>query len=451
MQSKLSCRTIVATQGAARCGDAASPQQGAKPVNRPVSTDAVHSTCTISTQQARNLHLAVQGLLRPARARATRTRLLDTITRMRLLQIDTIHVVARSPYLVLFARLGNYDPRWLEELLARGRIFECWAHEACFAAMSDYPLHRARQVADSGHWAHKHAVRMQRDQRAAMDALLAHIASAGPVKSADFERKQAAPGGWWEWKDEKRWLEALFALGELMIARRDNFQRVYDLRDRVLARAGFDEDAPVVDQSDARRTCLLAAIRALGITQARWIADYFRSGRTVKDAELTELVDAGDLIRLTVRGWEAPAYVHRDNESLLRRARRGALRATHTALLSPFDPVVWDRARARAMFEFDYRLECYTPAAKRCFGYFVLPILHRGRLIGRMDAKAHRAEGVFEAKALYLEDGIEASMLRIDEIAQAIVDLANWHATPQVVIRRSNSGWFAKCLRAILE
>ncbi|MEO8804122.1 MAG: crosslink repair DNA glycosylase YcaQ family protein [Rudaea sp.] len=370
---------------------------------------------------------------------------------MRLLQIDTIHVVARSPYLVLFARLGSYDPRWLDELLARGRIFECWAHEACFAVMPDYPLHRARLTLRAGHWAHRHALRMHRDQRADMDRLLAHVACNGPVKSSDFERKQTGPAGWWGWKDEKRWLEAWFALGELMIARRENFQRVYDLRDRVLKCAGLSVEACALDSELAQREYLLGAVRALGITQARWIADYFRTGKKLRDSDLEQFIVAGDLIRVDVRGWEVPAYVHRDNHALLQRAQRGGLRATHTALLSPFDPVVWDRTRASAMFDFDYRLECYTPASKRRFGYFVLPILHRGRLIGRMDAKAHRAEGMFEVKTLFLEKGIDPTSIRIDEVAQAIQAFADWHATPRVVIRRSQPAAFGKSVRSILK
>src|SRR6185369_11787447 len=194
-------------------------------MGRPGATGEVR----ISLQQARNLHLAVQGLLTPPRARATRMRVLAAIERMRLLQIDTIHVVARSPYLVLFSRLGDYERSWLDDLLARGSIFECWAHEACFAPMSDYPLHRGQFGARSGHWAHKRAAQMHREHRAGMDRLLAHIRENGAVKSADFvcPEKNRGSGGWWGWKDEKRWLEAWFALGELMIARRENFQRVY--------------------------------------------------------------------------------------------------------------------------------------------------------------------------------------------------------------------------------
>src|SRR5262249_52254743 len=156
---------------------------------------------------------------------------------------------------------------------------------------------------------------------------------------------------WWGWKDEKRWLEALFALGELMIARRENFQRVYDISERVLAKIG---DAAVT--RDGAQPIVLGAVRALGIAKARWISDYFRSGRKLKDAELEALVASGELLRVAVTGWDVPGYVHRDHARLLQRAARGGLRATHTTLLSPFDPVVWDRSRTRELFDFDYVL-----------------------------------------------------------------------------------------------
>jgi len=401
--------------------------------------------------QARNLHLAVQGLLTPPRARATRARVLATIERMRLLQIDTINVVARSPYLVLFSRLGDYEPRWLDELLARGRIFECWAHEACFAPIADYALHRGQFAARSGHWAHKHATRMHREHRAGMDKLLAHIRANGAVKSSDFARPEQSRGnaGWWGWKDEKRWLEAWFALGELMVARRDNFQRVYDLRERVLARARVDEHslAPAL----VAREFVVGAVRALGIAQARWVADYFRHGPKHKDADLQVYVDSGELIRVAVRGWETPAYVHRDHANLLRRAQRSALRATHTTLLSPFDPVVWDRTRASVLFGFDYTLECYTPQPKRRYGYFVLPILRRGMLVGRLDAKAHRADGVFEIKQLFLEPKIPVDAALVADVAQTIQACADWHGTPRVVLRKGNPAEFVRLLRAAVK
>lgn len=404
----------------------------------------------LSIQQARNLHLAAQGLLRPARGRATRKGLLAAIERMQLLQIDTIHVVARSPYLVLFSRLGSYSPKWLDEALARGTIFECWAHEACFAPIADYGLHRHGPNARENHWANKHAQRMHREHRAGMDRVLAHVREHGAVKSSDFERPRRGGAGWWGWKDEKRWLEALFALGELMIARRENFQRVYDLTERVVERLGLQAFEPL-NAAEIRRQHVLRAVRALGVTQARWIADYFRSGRKHTDADLQPYVDAGELERVAVNGWDACGYVHRDHAGLLARARRGGLRATHTTLLSPFDPVVWDRARASAMFGFDYTLECYTPAPKRRYGYFVLPILRRGRLVGRLDAKAHRADGTFEVKKIFLEPAVKLDDALVADIAGAIQASADWHEAPRVVIRRSDPKVLAGSLREALR
>ena len=406
---------------------------------------------TLSLQQARNLHLAAQGLLVPPRGRARRASLLAAIERMRLLQIDTIHVVARSPYLVLFSRLGDYQTRWLDELLARADVFECWAHEACFAPMADFGLHRHPSPLRAGHWAHKNAARMQREHRAEVEALIEHIRVNGAVKSSDFERQVKGAGGWWNRSNEKRWLEAGFVLGRLMIARRENFQRVYDLAERVLARTkSASVDVPM-SEADIRREFLLGAVRALGITQARWIDDYFRLNKKFKDAALDAHVESGELIRVAVRGWENAAYVHRDHAPLLARAARGGLRAKHTTLLSPFDPIVWHRERASAMFGFDYTIECYVPGPKRRYGYFVLPILHRGRLIGRLDAKAHRASGEFEIKTIFLEPDVEADEALLADVATAIQRAADWHGTPKVIVRRSEPKGFAALLRAALK
>ena len=199
-----------------------------------------------------------------------------------------------------------------------------------------------------------------------------------------------------------------------------------------------------------RRAFVLGAVRALGVTQSRWINDYFRSGGKLKDAELDRWVDAGELLRVEVDGWEKPGYVHAAQADLLEQATRGRLRATRSVLLSPFDPVVWDRERASTMFGFDYRIECYVPAPKRRYGYYVLPILHRGRLVGRLDAKAHRADGVFEVKALHLEPGVEADDSLVGALADAIGDCADWHATPRVRLGRCEPKALRTRLRAAL-
>jgi len=379
------------------------------------------------------LHLAAQGLLTPPAKTATRAALRATIGRMTLLQIDTIHVVARSPYLVLYSRLGPYPRAWLEEALSSGQIFETWAHEACFAPADDLLLHRAYNRSARQHWGLAHAQKTHTLQRAHLDKLLTHIRDSGPVKSSDFERTAGQGGAWWGWKDEKRWLEALFASGELMVARRDNFHRVYDLTERVapkalaLEAAGDVFGAPAVHEQFIEKS-----IAALGIAQARWVNDYFRLKPRLKDGDLSALVDSGTLLRITVAGWDAPGYVHHSQRALLKKAVAGLLEAQHTTLLSPFDPVVWDRDRASTLFAFDYRLECYTPAAKRVHGYFVLPILCRGELIGRLDAKAHRTDGIFEVKALYAQPGLTWSEDQLQDVAQAIVQCAVWHDTPDV-------------------
>jgi uncharacterized protein YcaQ len=415
---------------------------------------------TLTAHQARLLHLAAQGLLARPRRRARKADVFAAIERMRVLQIDTIHVVARSPYLVLFSRLGAYASAWLEELLAEAAIFECWAHEACFAPLRDYSLHR-RHALDGRdrHWSMKSALRTRKDHAAGMAGLLEHIREHGAVKTSDFERSDGvASGGWWGWKNEKRWLEALFALGDVMIDRRENFHRVYDLRERVLAKAiardvatsQTDHDAALSDAA-MRREFVVGGVRALGITQARWINDYFRAGGRIRDADLDAFVESGELLRVEVEGWANPAYVHREHAELAHMAARNRLRASHTTLLSPFDPVVWDRERASTMFGFDYRIECYTPAPKRKHGYYVLPILHRGRLVGRVDAKAHRADGVFEVKALFLEDGVVVTPALADAVADAIQRCADWHATPQVRVERCDPKAFRGDLREALK
>ncbi|MBS7456479.1 winged helix-turn-helix domain-containing protein [Coralloluteibacterium stylophorae] len=410
--------------------------------------DLARGETALTLAQARVLHLHAQGLAGPPRRRARPEDVVAAIARMRLLQIDTIHVVARSPYLVLFSRLGAYDPAWLDAALADGAIFETWAHEACFAPIDALALHAADADAPARHWALRNAHRMRDAHPQAMAALLAHVRAHGEVRSSDFARETSA-AGWWDWKLEKRCMEAWFALGALMVARRERFQRVYDLRERVLAHAGVTVP-PALDPAARRRRMIVDAVRALGIAPARWIADYFRIAPRIGDAELEPLCGAGLLRPVEVEGWRHPGYVHRDHADGLADAAAGRLRARHTTLLSPFDPVVWDRARAAALFGFDYRIECYVPAPKRRYGYFVLPILRRGALVGRLDAKAHRAEGVFEVKGLWLEPGVRVSAALAADLAAALRRCADWHGTPAVRVRRSEPAALLPALRAAL-
>lgn len=395
---------------------------------------------------AQALVLGAQGLLRRPAHAATKADLLATIRQMHVLQIDTIHVVARSPYVVLWSRLGDYRPEWLTDLLAEGALFEYWAHEACFLPIEDFALYRHRMLeAKTMGW--RYAREWAAQHRETLAHVLEYVRANGPVRSADFARTDGLAGGWWEWKPEKRALETLFTAGKLMIAKRQNFQRIYDLRERVLP-GWEDVQLPPIEQ--VRRTLALRAVRALGVTSAAWVADYFRTAKRDTAPLLPALAAEGALTEVQVEGWAAPGYIHPDNLALAEAAAAGTLVPELTTLLSPFDPLVWDRARALAMFGFDYRIECYTPAPKRRYGYFTLPILWRGQIVGRLDPKAHRKEGRFEVKAVHLEPGVPVSDLLVRDLAAALREFATWHTTPEVDVRWSDPPELAARLSAAL-
>ena len=393
----------------------------------------------ISISTARNLMLTAQGLAQFPNRPAKKVDVLATIRRLGALQIDTIHVIARSPYLVLWSRLDEYEPTWLDELLAEGAIFEYWSHAMCFLPIETYPLYRRFMLegtkgwGDAAGWLNEHA--------GLVEEVLDRIRREGGLRSADFKNGQKPPGGWWNWKDEKMALECLFNLGELMIGRRQNFQRVYDLRERVLP--GW-EDGPEAGNVPTRDEVLhrltLEAVKALGVALADWVPDYFRLPKTGNANRLEALANEGQLIRVEIDEFPGPAY------------RSPATDLVDppqlTTLLSPFDPLVADRKRLKDLFNFDYTIECYTPAAKRQFGYFTLPILHRGTLVGRLDPKAHRDKGQFEVKTLVLEPGVEQTDELVAELGTALQRLAAWHNTPELIIRRSDPEELAERLLA---
>jgi uncharacterized protein len=397
-----------------------------------------------SVETARELLLAAQGL-GSVPERATKDDVRGIIRRMGVLQIDSISVVARSPYLVLWSRLGSYEPRWLDELLAEGALFEYWSHAACFIPIEDYGLYR-RLMIEGGEktrsWMQAHHEEIEH--------VLERVSENGPVRAAEFARTDGKAGGWWEWKPEKRALEHLFAAGELMISRRENFHRVYDLRERVLAKALPDwEDALAPNEQEVRRALALKTVRALGVALARWVPDYFRTPKKGVSGLLEELADEGSLLRARIE--DEPAYLHPDNAGLAEEILSGGLRSSVTTLLSPFDPVVWDRARALELFGFEYKIEVYTPAARRRYGYYSLPILHSGSLVGRLDAKAHRKQGTFEVKAIHLEPDTLVNDDLVSGLACALRDCAGWHGTPEVLVRRSDPSELTEPLRLALD
>nr|WP_315467860.1 crosslink repair DNA glycosylase YcaQ family protein [uncultured Undibacterium sp.] len=402
----------------------------------------------LSITAARNIHLAAQGLLNPPKQRADKDAVLKTIQNMGVLQIDTISVVARSPYLVLWSRLGYYQSEWLEQHLEEGKLFEYWSHEACLLPIESFGRYRHQMLnPESMGW--KFNQTWLRENASHVRQILKHIKEFGACRSADFERTDGKSGGWWEWKPEKRSLEVLFTSGKVMVARRQKFHRVYDLTERV--HPHWNDQRDLSNLLDDQRRQVLDAVKALGICKASWIADYFRMKKLVPEIQAENLYQQGLLQKIAVKGWDEIAYFHPQHQGLIEQALAGQLRATHTCLLSPFDPVVWDRKRASELFDFDYRLECYTPEAKRQFGYFTLPILRRGKLVGRIDAKAHRKIGVMEVKALHLENGVSVSDAIAKDLARALQAFASWHKTPQVQIKRCDHLDLKAALQLALE
>jgi len=400
----------------------------------------------LSITAARHLHLAAQGLLRKPSRRAKADDILSTIRRMSLLQIDTINIVARSPYLVLFSRLGAFEPHWLDDALRNGELMEYWAHEACFLPREDFALVRHRMLApDKMGWKYRQA--WMQEHAAEIEQLIAHIEEHGPVRSADFEHPRKGTSGWWEWKPHKRHLEGLFTAGKVMVIERRNFQRVYDLTQRVMPQ--WDDVRDLLSQEQAEAIMLEKSARSLGLFRAQWLADYYRLRRPALAQALAQMQEAQTILPVNVEGL-GPAWLHASLLPLLEQAQADKLAATHSAVLSPFDPVVWDRKRAEQLFGFSYRLECYTPAPKRQYGYFVLPLLHRGRLVGRMDAKMHRKTGVLEVIALFLEEGVSPSLQLEKGLQRAITDFARWQGAQRITFSRLPDGLFSS-LRAGLE
>lgn len=387
----------------------------------------------LSQVSVRKITLAALGLAHPYTKKASKKELLDTIRQMHLLQIDTISVVERSQYVVLWSRLGDYPLAWVDELLAEGQLFEYWSHAACMLPVEDYPLYRHRMLnrEKSHQWIAEH-----QDE---VDKILAYVRENGPVRSADFERPEGRKGaGWWDWKPEKVTLEVLFNAGILAVARRQSFQRFYDLQERVFP--GWD-DTNALAEAEIELHFTRKALLALGVAQPAWLTTYFY--RWQKKNTLTALkvlLESGEVEEVRVEGWDQPGYIHRDSLPMIKSvlAGKGKFDFERTTLLSPFDPLVSDRERALTTFGFDYKIECYTPEPKRRYGYFTLPILHKSRLVGRIDAKAYRKEKVFEVKKLHLEPGVAVTDELVEDLAATFQNFANWHKTPEVVIRWSD-------------
>lgn len=377
-------------------------------------------TQSLSNAEARRIALAAQGFgLRRTGAQSGWTAMRRAFEAMGVLQIDSVNVLTRSHYLPLFSRIGAYPRSRLDRasLAPSGRaLVEYWAHEASFLPVEDHPLWRWRMArARAGEGIYKGLARFAREKRAYIDAVLDEVARRGPLTARELERPGGRKGPWWGWSDGKTALEYLFWTGAVSAAGRCNFERVYDVPERALPDAVLH--APTPGEAEALRALVAKAADALGVASETDLRDYFRLPVAACRAAIDDLVEAGALERVSVAGWTKPGYL----------ARRAASprRIAPTALLSPFDPLVWHRDRAERLFDFHYRLELYTPAPKRRFGYYVLPFLMRGRLAGRVDLKADRAAGRLVVPGAFAEPGE-----RVEAVAEALAPeltrLAAW-------------------------
>lgn len=383
----------------------------------------------ITLEQARTLQINALGLGQPKQKNAEPEDLLNIINGLGLIQIDTIHIVARSHYFVLWSRLGEYPQSWLDDLLSQGQLFEYWAHAACLIPIQDFPLFRAKmlierdRITDTQSWFYRNSDFIQQ--------ILSHIRQNGPVKSSEFKHCATRGGTWWDWKAEKSALEQLYDIGELMIARREKFQRVYDLTERIYPQVlELEPFSPeIVKKQLVERT-----IKILGIALPEWVPDYYRIKKTGILELLNEMLTEGVLLQVKVGNWEKPTYIHRDQLPTLDQIADNKISADTTHILSPFDPLVWDRNRLKTLFGMEYQIECYLPASKRKFGYWILPILHKDTMIGRMDVKANRQNRIFEVKSIFLDTGITITEELITDLAETLITCASWHHTPSVNI-----------------
>lgn len=379
-------------------------------------------------------------------------RIVDLVTALGYVQIDTLSVVNRAQYVTLWARLGSYDIDDFHKLVYTDNqrmLYEGWGHAASIIPLSHYRYHRwrtDRRVSFNPgflEWLEK------KGNRELATQTLERIRSEGGLGVGAFEYEGSQRGVWYDWKPPKMALEALFAWGDLMVADRVNFQRVYDVRERVLP--GWVDTTPIAPD-EARRFCLEQAARALGVFEPRALTLYAYMRATPARSILRELIEEGVLVEIQgesmngVKTW----MVHRDNLQLLQRAADGNLKAERTTFLAPFDSLFWAWDRDQMLWGFNQLLECYKPAAERVYGYFCFPILHKDRLVGRFDPKLDRKSGVLHLNALYLEPGIEPEDELVAGIAAAMRDFLSWHKAHSLAIERSDPIAFSGKLMSAL-
>ena len=407
----------------------------------------------LSAGEARRLALAAQGFGRPRpTGRVDARHLRRGIDDVGLLQLDSVNVFCRSHYMPIFSRLGPYPREALDRLAwhenpggttrraGQRDLIEYWGHEASLLPVALQPLLRWRMArADNLAW--KGVARVAAEQPELLEFVLKAVRERGPIRASDLAAKERRrePGEMWNWSEEKTALEYLFFAGRLCAARRVNFERLYDLPERVLPQQILD--APTPSQQEAQRRLILLAAKRLGVATEADLGDYFRLPRSESKARVSELAEDGGLVAARVEGWRQPAYLSTERPTGLRRA------AAARALLTPFDSLVWARERTERLFGFRYRIEIYVPAPKRVYGYYVLPFLLGDRLVARVDLKSDRQAGVLRVRGAFAEPDADGALVAA-ELAAELRLLSDWLGLGRVAVARK--GDLAAALRRAL-
>jgi uncharacterized protein len=368
----------------------------------------------LSRSQARRIALYAQGFgrKRPT-GRVDRRHLRTAFAHTGLIQIDSVNVLVRSQELPLFARLGTHPRSLIPDATANGELFEYWVHEACHVPVDQHPLYRW-QMEKMHRWKGMRGLRERRPDLIA--DVLQRVRDEGPIVAGGLEQRRGPKGQWWDWDDGKAALEYLFHAVAVTATRRPNdFARLYDLTERVLPARVLDLPTPT--ETEARKALIVLAASYHGIGTANDLMDYHRLNRPAMRPLIAELVEDGRLVETSVAGWTEPALLHPD--AYLPRWVRAH------ALLSPFDPVVWNRDRAERLFGFRYRIEIYVPQAKRVCGYYVLPVLLGDDLVARVDLKADRATGRLLVQGVFGDPGIDARKVAV-ELRAKLDEMVAW-------------------------
>lgn len=391
----------------------------------------------ITPKTARRIALAAQGFGRARPADPGRRHVRDLARRLGVIQIDSVNVVTRTHYLPAFSRLGAYPREALETEAwsARRGLFEYWGHEASMMPLELQPLLRWRmeRARDGAMWTG--LARFGREKRDYIDGVLAEIERRGPATGGDFAEGPRGQPGWWSWSDGKRALEWLFWAGLITTKTRRGFERVYDLTERALPARILD--LPTPSEADAQRELVRVAAQALGVATQADLRDYFRLPLVDARARTGELVEAGELTPVHVKGWRQPTY--------LAAGAKTPRKVAGAALLSPFDNLIWTRDRTERLFGVRVRLEIYTPAHKRAHGYYVLPFLEDEAITARVDLKADRKAGALLVQAAWREP--DATPETASRLAEELRRMAGWLGLTEVEI--VGKGDLAAALKAL--